>query len=597
MLAEKVEIGFDLPSSSGNFFTLDSATKGKLDNTTYKLSGVIFYDVTSRVKQYTVRRGKSRQLENFNAGIATVTFDNRDRAFDPTFAASPYYGQIIPKREIRITTNPSFVAGSTVTNLVTNPSFEVSISGWFTAGSTTLARTVADAYLGAACLQLTTPALNDWAYSQITVSASTTYTASAYVKPAVGKTVTIAIIERAGVSIVGTSTSTTITGNGSWQRVSVTRALGATATNVWLQIQNKTASASVILADAVMLTATTSAVDYFDGSTRSIDEWTAYSWSGTAGLSTSSKVVTAHATGRRYTGLVDDWNLDYSVSGESSASVSASDAFSRLANQTLTGGTATPQLSGARISAVLDSSDVQWPAEARSIDSGTVSLGADVQAADSSVLEYLQLVEATELGNFYVDKSGNLVFKDANSLIPRSGSVTVFSDDDSGIPYSTMQVVYGSELLHNQVVASSVSASGTVQADKLQSQADYGIYTYARSDLLMSTIGAVEDYATAVVRKYANPEYRFEALTIALHTLTEAQVSQVLALELGSLCQIVFTPNGVAPAISKYASVISIAESVDTVRHNVTLGFATVDYASFILDDVVFGRLDSGQLG
>lgn len=407
MLVEKVEIGFDLPSSSGNFFTLDSATKGKLDNTTYKLSGVIFYDVTSRVKQYTVRRGKSRQLENFNAGIATVTFDNRDRAFDPTFAASPYYGQIIPKREIRITTN----------------------------------------------------------------------------------------------------------------------------------------------------------------------------------------------TNRRYTGLVDDWNLDYSVSGESSASVSASDAFSRLANQTLSGGTATPQLSGARVTAVLDSSDVQWPADARSIDSGTVSLGADVQAADSSVLEYLQLVEATELGNFYVDKSGNLVFKDANSLIPRSGSVTVFSDDNSGIPYSTMQVVYGSELLHNQVVASSVSASGTVQADKLQSQADYGIYTYARSDLLMSTIGAVEDYATAVVRKYANPEYRFEALTIALHTLTEAQVSEVLALELGSLCQIVFTPNGVAPPISKYASVISIAESVDTVRHNVTLGFATVDYASFILDDVVFGRLDSGQLG
>lgn len=407
MPTQKVEIGFDLPSSSGNFFTLDDPVKGKLDNTTYVLSGVIFYDVTERVKQFSIRRGKSRQLENFTTGIANVVFDNRDRAFDPTFTSSPYYGQIIPKREIRISTN----------------------------------------------------------------------------------------------------------------------------------------------------------------------------------------------SGRRYTGSIDDWNLDYSITGDSTATITASDGLSSLANKTLTGGTATSQLSGARITNILDSADVVWPASDRSIDSGTVMLGADVQAADANVLQYLQLVEATELGNLYINKTGALVFKDANSLIPRSGSVTIFADDNSGIPYSTMQVVYGSELLYNQVVASSVSAAGTVQVDKVQSQADYGIYTYARSDLLMSTLAAVETYATSVVRKYANPEYRFETVTIALHTLTEAQVASVLALEIGSLCQIIFTPNGIAPAISKYASVISITESVDTIRHNLILGFSTVDYASFILDDAVFGRLDSGQLG
>lgn len=105
MITELVELGFDLPASVGNFFKLDDPVRGKLDNTTYVLSGVIFYDVTSRVRGFSIKRGKSRQLDNYQAGVASVILNNNDRAFDPTFAASPYYGQVIPKREIRISSN------------------------------------------------------------------------------------------------------------------------------------------------------------------------------------------------------------------------------------------------------------------------------------------------------------------------------------------------------------------------------------------------------------------------------------------------------------------------------------------------------------
>lgn len=408
MTTELVELGFDLPASVGNFFTLDDAVKGKLDNTTYVLSGVIFYDVTSRVRNFSIRRGKSRQLDNYQAGQVTVTFGNNDRAFDPTYTASPFYGQVIPKRELRITSN--------------------------------------------------------------------------------------------GI--------------------------------------------------------------------------------------------------RQATVLVDDWNLDYAPQGDSTASVTASDGFSKLANQTLAGGTATSQLPGARITSILDSSDVLWPTTDRNIDTGTVLLGADVQAVDANVLNYLQTVETTESGRLYIDKSGNLVFDDARGITPVGSSAISLADDGTGIRYTGMQVVYGSELLYNQtVIGSVIPSAGTAVANGTASQGLYGIQTYTRTDLLMANSSAVDALATSLVTQYQNPEFRFEAVTIDLGQISTAEANQVLGMEIGQLCKVKFTPNNIAPAIEKYAEVISIAHSADINRHQVTLGFSTLDYVSFILDDIVFGKLDSGQLG
>ena len=408
MTTELVELGFDLPASVGNFFTLDDPVKGKLDNTTYVLSGVIFYDVTSRVRGFSIRRGKSRQLDNYQAGQATVTFSNNDRAFDPTYAASPFYGQVIPKRELRITSN--------------------------------------------------------------------------------------------GI--------------------------------------------------------------------------------------------------RQATVLVDDWNLDYAPQGDSTASASASDGFAKLANQTLTGGTATSQLPGARITSILNSSDVLWPTADRIIDTGTVLLGADVQAVDANVLNYLQTIETTEGGRLYIDKSGNIVFDDASGVIPVGSSAIDLADDGTGIKYTGMQVVYGSELLYNQtVIGSVIPSAGTAVANGTASQALYGIQTYTRTDLLMQDSSAVDALALKLITQYQNPEFRFEAVTIDLGQISEAQANQVLGMEIGQLCRVKFTPNNIAPAIQKYAEVISIAHTADINRHTVTLGFSTLDYVSFILDDVVFGKLDSGQLG
>jgi hypothetical protein len=102
-MTTKVEIGFDLSVNGvGSWFTLDDAAKGVLDNATYTLAGEVLVDVTDKVRDISIKRGRSRTLEKFTAGVASVVLDNRDRAFDPLYAASPYYGSIVPRKMVRI---------------------------------------------------------------------------------------------------------------------------------------------------------------------------------------------------------------------------------------------------------------------------------------------------------------------------------------------------------------------------------------------------------------------------------------------------------------------------------------------------------------
>jgi len=406
--AQKVEIGFDLTgNNTGPYFRLDDPIAGVLDNTSYVLGGTIFFDVTSKVKGFTIRRGKSRQLDRYSSGQATVTFDNNSRDFDPTYTASPYYGQIIPRREVRITSG--------------------------------------------------------------------------------------------------------------------------------------------------------TAVQYF--------------------------------------GSADDWNLDYAPSGDNTASVACSDGFRTLANQTLTGGTQTVQTSGQRVASILDTVDVNWSPENRDIDTGGQTLGADIIKADTNALSYLQLVETSEPGALFISKSGSLTFRD-RTVAPNSNAVAL-TDDGTGIPYQGMKVVYGSELLYNEIVISSVITAGTAVASDSLSQGNYGIQNLTQTDLLMSTTLAAEELANWYANKYANPEFRFESVEVVLNDLTEQQQSDILGLELGSVVKIVFTPGNPAqaPAIIKYAEIIRLDHQVDSVMHRVSLGFSTLDVTFLVLDDTAFGRLDSGALG
>jgi len=400
-----VEIGFDLSSLGGPFFTLDDPVQGVLDNTDFVLGGTLFYDVSEYLLDLQVNRGRSRELDRFNAGLSNVVFNNRSRIFDPLYSSSPYYGQIVPHREIRVKANGTAV----------------------------------------------------------------------------------------------------------------------------------------------------------------------------------------------FYGIVDDWNLDYSPNGDNTATASASDGFSLLATQSLSAHTAIVELSGERISSVLDKPEVNWPLESRLIEDGLTTLQANPVDQGTNVLDYLQTITSSEPGFIFIGKDGNFNFQQRTQDIS-SSSVKTFTDDGTGIPFNNLQVVYGSEQLYNRVSVTRLNGE-TQTVEDTDSQNQYGISTLELSNLLLNSDTDSLYLASYLLSKYAEPEYRFEALEIELARLDTTEQNQVLGLELTDVIRIIFTPNGIGSSIDQYALITGIQHQSNSVSYRVTIGLSTLDYANFVLDDLVFGQLDDDRLG
>ena len=75
-----------------------------------------YVDVTQYAVSLNVSRGKFRETDYFQAGYASVVFNNYDRVFDPTNTSSPLYGFLNPKQRIYIDINAYAVFSGLVDN-------------------------------------------------------------------------------------------------------------------------------------------------------------------------------------------------------------------------------------------------------------------------------------------------------------------------------------------------------------------------------------------------------------------------------------------------------------------------------------------------
>jgi hypothetical protein len=402
MPIEKIEVGFDLTSGTGPFIRLDDPVSGILESPDWTLGGTIFYDVTDRVKSFSVSRGRSSLFSSFPAGSVSVVFNNHDRAFDPLYTASPFNGNIIPKREIRVK------------------------------------------------------------------------------------------------------------------------------------------SGGII----------------------------------------------------QFTGWIDDWNLTYAPNGDSIAEAVAFDATGVLAGRTLAVTTPVEQSSGARVNAILSASGVNWATGLREIDAGEATLSTFEIPANTNALTYLQNVAATEAGNLFIGKTGKVVFQDRTKA-PTSDSLVSFGN--GGISFQNLEVVFGSENLYNEITISR-EGGGTATAQDSDSIDEYGIRNLTLSNLLFSTDQQSLELALNYAVEFSQPEYRFQSLEVALHKLGSIDQEKIQNLEIGSICKVTFTPNNVGDAIVRYVEVIRISQEVNPETHYTTLGFSSLDYASLVLDDAEFGKLNAYSL-
>jgi hypothetical protein len=389
----------EIETSEG--FILDDPIAGVLDNDVYTLGGESFADITSFMSDTNITRGKNRDLDRYSAGQCTVRLNNRQRTFDPLYAAGPYFGQIVPRRRLRVTV---------------------------------------------------------------------------------------------------------------------------------------------------------------DGE-------------------------------REFTGVIDDWNFDYDPGGDSVAEIVATDNFTLLARQLLTPGTASTQTTGARVSAVLDMSSVNWSPDERNISAGQSVLGNDV--FEGNALDYLQKVTTSEQGELFISKTGELTFRDRLDATPTSDSLITFADDGTGIDYTLTAVNFGTELLIN--TAEVTSAAGTAVAQNNRSRISYGVSAESLETLVNSQ-AQLENLADFIVSKYADPEYRFGAIRVNLDSIPSVDKATVLGLELGDVIKIVFTPNGIGSPIEQFGEVIRFDNQITRDRHDVVIGVESLDWTFLVLNDLVFGTLDDNNL-
>ena len=102
----QVLVGFQTTTGFGTPFLLNDAFFGVLDTADRgTLGGLQYADLTSLVESVNITRGRNRQLDQFNAGTATVSFNNASRILDPLNTASIYYPFVLPRCPIIILAN------------------------------------------------------------------------------------------------------------------------------------------------------------------------------------------------------------------------------------------------------------------------------------------------------------------------------------------------------------------------------------------------------------------------------------------------------------------------------------------------------------
>lgn len=292
-----------------------------------------------------------------------------------------------------------------------------------------------------------------------------------------------------------------------------------------------------------------------------------------------------------FSGFIEDWDLSYTPDGDSIASAKCYDAFYIIAGQAISAFTPSEETTGERINTILDLSDIQWSPVDRDIDTGIVSVGTQPISDNTPALSYLQKISETEAGLFFVAANGDITFRDRYPSV--NGSLVEFSEDD--IPFTSLEVIYGSELLYNEVTIAN-EGGGTAVSQDIQSQSAYGVRELVINDLLGANDTQSANLSIYYIDKYSEPEYRIETLEVALHALDPADQDRVLDLELGDVCVVKFTPNNIPPAIERTLTIIKIDHSVSPDSHFISLGFQETRNEPWTLSDAIFGRLSRGNI-
>jgi hypothetical protein len=300
-----------------------------------------------------------------------------------------------------------------------------------------------------------------------------------------------------------------------------------------------------------------------------------------------------------YSGYITAYNSTYGLGIDETSRVTLQcvDGFRLLNNIGISTvpGTSSPQLSGARVNAMLDV--VSWPSSQRDIDAGTSTLIADPGTPDRDLLTALQLVEVSEFGGFFIDAEGNATFLSRETVSEKADETpTVFADDGSAITYNQIEFANDDTLLVNDVTVTRLN--GTPQNVFDQPSIDtFFLHSGQRQGILVQTDAEALDQAQTLLVARKNTTDRIDSMTInLLDSSAPTKIVAGLNLEIFDLVNVTKTVPG--------GSTITKELFVQGVQHDITNSMFTTKILTaepliqaFILDSTTDqGRLGSGIL-
>jgi len=293
-----------------------------------------------------------------------------------------------------------------------------------------------------------------------------------------------------------------------------------------------------------------------------------------------------------FVGQIVNYDYSYELGGNNTVTVYCADDFYLLAQTSLAEYNVAEELSSARLTAVLNLPEVNYPALSRNINTGTQTLGgaaAYTVPEGTNVKAYLNQIQQAEQGRVFMSRTGVLNFdpRIGNTL---SGSVADFHDDGTNIPYNNLGITYNADQIVNRASIQHLGATVPQVADDLASQTKYLIQTVSITDSLLHN-----DAAAATLASYllvGEPEATFTAVQTDYLMLTTAQRETLALVDIGDTITITNTLAG--GEVAQELSVEGVEHRLDFVTgHRVTYYTApTVIVYEFILNDPIYGKLD-----
>jgi len=301
-------------------------------------------------------------------------------------------------------------------------------------------------------------------------------------------------------------------------------------------------------------------------------------------------------TAELFVGAITDLDITYEMPNLSFASIVSADGLYELSRTALTAFEPSSQLTSARVTAILDRTEVAYSTALRDISTGVATCGTVAYADNTNTLSALQAVAIAEDGRLFANRRNEIQFDPRISFTFSTAIASFGGTASNEIPILAIGVAYGQETLFNRVQVDVDGGTAAQVASDATSQTQYGVQTLSFSSVPLNTLAAGSALAQNLLDKYKEPKIRFNEISTSLNACGSALWPTVLTLDVGSVCSVTKRyDQGLPLSRTDTVFIESVTHDITPSDHRIRFGLGQAQLlTAFILDQSQLDDVDVG---